>query len=356
MEILSDDPWATLVDLCRDHRARTIDVLTGFLGSGATAALAKLGVTARLVLGLSRPDATLSPGQIAELVALRNAGHKVRWSRGLHAKLYVLPQRAAMIGSANFSRGGFSGLDELVVATTTAALVTAAQRAFDKRWNVAFDLDPAMLVPQAGAAHDDGDGGGIGTIARPRAHGFAVPAPPRGRARDVTPAAPGTRGASHGVLFINIGWHERYDGSSLPTGNHGYLNSARAQVDGSSEDTLFVPRRGRYAGPLGRGAVPDFARLDVVFTAVDKDDPRRERQVVAIFRDCTPFPHDHDPTFMMVRAARDRVTCFPVSDRPRLRTRWPGHMNVRRWAIGGPSANWDELAGDYAELIRVHGD
>lgn len=350
MDTFSEDPWATLAGLCKQHRAARLDILTGFLGSGATEALRALGVSARIIIGLPRGDAAMSEAQIEELKRLKKA-HQVRWLRGLHAKLYVLPGHAAMIGSANFSRPGFSTLDELVLATTTRALIAAAQQAFDRRWHKALDLVPATLVPIVAAGDVDRATSALGSVPSPRGHAFAVP-PKAGATRPSTSAI-GPQAGPLGVLFVNVGWHATYDASSLPTGNHRYLNSRDAQTNGSSDEALFVNDHGRHLGPAGRGALPDFERLDVVFTATEE--AGAERRVVAIFRDCVPEPHYSGLDFMMVRAAHNRVTCFPVSRRPKLDS-WPGRMSMRRWATGGPNNNHPDLRTFYEELMHTHGE
>ncbi len=356
METLSGDPWATLKALCDQHRPKRIDILTGFLGSGASGALAALGVKARIIVGLPRADATVSSSLIDELTRLTEA-HQVRWIPALHAKLYVLPGHAAMIGSANFSQPGFSALDELVLATTTPATVAAAQREFDRRWRAAIDIDPDRLVPSAVSEGGSGGTATLGRVASPRAHGFSVPGQPGAHASSGGPppslsSATGPQAGPLGVLFVNVGWHPTYDASSLPTGNHRWLNSRAAQTQGSSDEALFVNDGGSHLGPAGRGEVPDFARLDVIFTATDDSGQRR---VVAIFRDAKPEPHHSGSAFMMVRAAHDRVTCFPVGRRPAVKV-WPGRMSMRRWAVGGPNANHADLWRVYESLRRAHGD
>jgi hypothetical protein len=43
---LVEVPWSKLETLCREHRVQQLDILTGFIGTGAGNALARLGVRA----------------------------------------------------------------------------------------------------------------------------------------------------------------------------------------------------------------------------------------------------------------------------------------------------------------------
>src|SRR5689334_23348144 len=152
-----DEPWEALQRLCVTHEAKHLDILTGYIGKGATAALATLGVRARIVLGLENADAALTSAQIEEL-RLLCAQHEVRWRSGLHAKLYVVEQRAVLVGSANFTRAGFEHLDELAVATDDPVTVDQAIDAFELRFADAAPLDPDRLQVQTPAPAGDADG------------------------------------------------------------------------------------------------------------------------------------------------------------------------------------------------------
>src|SRR5690606_36177070 len=139
------------------HGAKRLDILTGYIGKGATQALATLGVRARIVLGLESADAALTSAQIEEL-RLLSVPHEVRWRSGLHAKLYVVDQRAILIGSANFTRAGFEHLDELAVATDDPAAVTRAVEAFETRFAEAtpIELDRLQVLPTTTPGGADG--------------------------------------------------------------------------------------------------------------------------------------------------------------------------------------------------------
>ena len=147
---------------------------------------------------------------------------------------------------------------------------------------------------------------------------------------------------------MNVGWSDDYDGGSLPTGSHKWLNSDRALQEGSADASLFVNDDGHHLGPIGRGDIPAFRRLDVVYTARD---PKGQRRIVALYCNCTPQPLDDYPDFLMVKARHSDTLCIVPRDRPRLDF-WPGKMGMRRWAVGGPRKNWSELQEAYERLIE----
>jgi hypothetical protein len=171
---LVDEPWPTLERLCIEHAAKRLDIMTGFLGSGATLALEALGVRARIVIGLPSADAVLSAGQVAEVRSLIAAQHEVRWSRGLHAKLYLVDGRAMLVGSANFTTAGFEKLDEICIATDTPSVVSRAVEMFQARFANASAIEPDRLRIADAGTDGDGLGSSLGTAWSERTSGFSV--------------------------------------------------------------------------------------------------------------------------------------------------------------------------------------
>lgn len=176
---LVENPWSALAQLCRSHSARRIEILTGFIGSGAASALAALNVQARIVIGLAGANASLSRSQIEELKLLSSM-HEVRWLPGLHAKMYLIDRRAVMVGSANFSKGGFESLDEIAIATDDAEIIARATQAFEARFAQAERLDASQLTTLADdgllADEDEPSAFGLGLAWFDRKSGFSVPA------------------------------------------------------------------------------------------------------------------------------------------------------------------------------------
>ena len=166
--------WPSLERLCIELAAKRLDILTGFLGSGATLALEALGVRARIVLRLPSADAVLSAGQIAEVRALIAAQHEVRWSRGLHAKLYLVDGRAVLVGSANFTTAGFEKLDEICIATDSPSVVSRAVEMFEARFANASAIEPDRLRIAGVGTDGDGLASSLGTAWSERTSGFSV--------------------------------------------------------------------------------------------------------------------------------------------------------------------------------------
>lgn len=198
MQVLVDDIWSELSKLCKAHSTKRLDILTGFLGSGASHALDELGVKARIILGLASESASLSAAQIAE-IALLQAHHEVRALAGLHAKLYLLDEHVVIVGSANFTKSGFERLDELSIATDDAAVIGEAVAAFATRWEEAFVIDPSKLTPVAVTITGEDAGGGLGMAWDDRTSGFSL--------RPVAAAHTSTVQllAEDEVFFVNVG-------------------------------------------------------------------------------------------------------------------------------------------------------
>lgn len=170
---LVEEPWPVLKQLCTEHGARQLDILTGFIGQGATRALAALGVRARIVIGLGSERAALSAVQVEEIRALLAAEHEIRWLAGLHAKLYLVGRRAVLVGSANFTRSGFERLDELGIVTDEPSVVARAAELFEQRFRQALPVEPdGLTIASAPAGDTDVVELGLGTRWNDRASGF----------------------------------------------------------------------------------------------------------------------------------------------------------------------------------------
>jgi len=172
---LTSNPWETLSKACRRRNVRQVDVLTGYIGGGATSALRELGVRARILIGLADARAWLSTTQITELSSLLHAGHEVRWLPGLHAKSYVLDGKVVMVGSANFTRPGFAQLDEMLIVTDEAAVAKNAVAEFRSRWNRATVVDPSKLRALRASEEARMSNGGLGFARSALPTGFDAP-------------------------------------------------------------------------------------------------------------------------------------------------------------------------------------
>lgn len=147
------------------------------------------------------------------------------------------------------------------------------------------------------------------------------------------------------VLFVNIGWSERYDNTERPRGGHAWLNEPSGDAKhGSAEELLFK----RRCGPIGAGKVAKGPSLDVVFVA--REPPAGAHRVVALFRRCKLYQTETDAKDYPLhwRVSSD---CVVLYARKRVKVKWPGRMSMRRWAKGG-ARNWPELLRAYNQLTR----
>jgi len=146
------------------------------------------------------------------------------------------------------------------------------------------------------------------------------------------------------VLFVNVVWTERYDGTEPPVGNFSYLKTKRFEKYGASDERLFTPRNGRHYCGLGRGSI-NADKLNTVFVARDPRD--NKHRVVAIFRNLS-WKTDKSDGWTNGSAHADDVTCFSIDER--IAVRWPPGQQNRRWARRGPNNNWPRLLKLYEKL------
>ena len=148
------------------------------------------------------------------------------------------------------------------------------------------------------------------------------------------------------VLFVNIGWAQRYDGTETVQGNHGWL---REHPDDNSEMEAFLrDRNGLYWCGIGTGRV-NVDALDVVFVALYQGEGHR---AVLLYRDarCT---YDSDGANPYARASTRKAWLIPVANRPAVE--WPGRMSMRRWAYraGARGKEWPGLADTYRTILTL---
>lgn len=114
-----------------------LDILTGFIGQGASRFLQSLAPDrTRIVFGLDTTAPVLAPAQWDELTRLRKLA-KLRVYPGLHAKLYLFDKQFLVMGSANLTRAGFEYLQEMMIVTDSRAPVGEAVEFFNKIWTAA---------------------------------------------------------------------------------------------------------------------------------------------------------------------------------------------------------------------------
>jgi phosphatidylserine/phosphatidylglycerophosphate/cardiolipin synthase-like enzyme len=154
---LFDKPWQALSDATkRLGHVERLDILTGYIGSGAANALASLGSPAtRIVFGLDSRHPALRVDQIAELRRLAKAAH-LRIYPGLHAKYYLFDDRYLALGSTNFTRKGFEVGLEALLLTDDRRAIKAARQLFMRVWTAASEVPVDIAVLPPGAANESG--------------------------------------------------------------------------------------------------------------------------------------------------------------------------------------------------------
>lgn len=153
----------------------SVDILSGFVGQGATQAILRLGLKdVRVVFGLSKPNAKVEPSLYDEIVLLRQIAD-VRISRGLHAKVYIFNGSIIAVGSANFTKSGFGTHQEALVLTNEAKAVRKARDLFEATWHKGFNtLKIKRGNLRKESASSSNENGGIGYIPQKDKNPFLV--------------------------------------------------------------------------------------------------------------------------------------------------------------------------------------
>lgn len=162
----SSNAWKALKAIQGKVQSERLDILTGYIGSGATRALKDLRVVSRIVIGLGSQNQAMSQAQIDEIRELGSLA-EVRWHPGLHAKVYLFEESAVAVGSANFTSGGFEKLREALVISESRTVVASARKYFNEIWKRAKKVDPGKLTPlNAGSGGAEGGSIGYATLGR----------------------------------------------------------------------------------------------------------------------------------------------------------------------------------------------
>lgn len=146
------------------------------------------------------------------------------------------------------------------------------------------------------------------------------------------------------VLFVNIGWSERYDGQNPVIGSHRFLAES---PDDSAELAAFLEQDdGMVSCGAGRGEI-NVARLDVVFVA--RPPGEVGHRVVGVYFDPRRETRDDQDGWATVHTKE--YSLIEVTKRPKIA--WPGRMGMRRWAYrgGGGGAVHAHLYAAYRELL-----
>lgn len=126
------------------------------------------------------------------------------------------------------------------------------------------------------------------------------------------------------MLFVYIGWSDKYDGKEAVWGSHGWVAKNPRNC---SEMSAFVKEGGEYCCGIGSGSVPS-TNLDIVLVAKPPGSPIR--RVVGLYVDVRVEPWQGADNGWRGAIAR-RAIRFPPHARFAV-SDWPGTSGVRRWA------------------------
>lgn len=145
------------------------------------------------------------------------------------------------------------------------------------------------------------------------------------------------------VLFVLIGWAEKYDGLEKIIGGHRYLKQHSAE---NGEVRAFArDRAGYYICGIGSGEIYEDP-LDVVFVA--RHPHTAEYEIIGIYKNAKVLG---DREWKIARTKR--ITFFPAQNRQSLS--WPVGQGVRRWAHRASQlsrAVHSDLFSHYEDLLR----
>lgn len=137
------------------------------------------------------------------------------------------------------------------------------------------------------------------------------------------------------VLFVYIGWADRYDGTEPILGSHGFL---AGNADDCSEIEAFRRRDGAFRCGIGSGEI-GAERLDIVFVAKRKGES--VRRVVGYYLDAT-VESPEDASRWRWASAR-KAHWLPIPKRIPV-PEWPGSSGMRRWAhLGADGVRHESL-------------
>jgi hypothetical protein len=167
------------------------------------------------------------------------------------------------------------------------------------------------------------------------------------------------------VLFVNIGWAERYDGTQEIQGDFAFISANNGDPDRVSEGRAFLPdARGEVTCGVGRGRVNPFQSVDVVFVACN---PRtRQYEIVGVYHEPEfrnePTTSQSGNTYNWAYAVAGPNSFREFLGGGRMTIEWPRGRDPRRWARrwehgrGGrpvPVVKYPPLLAAYIQLLAT---
>ncbi len=156
------------------------------------------------------------------------------------------------------------------------------------------------------------------------------------------------------VLFVNIGWAERYDGKHQIEGGMVWVQDHLGNPKEISEGEAFLPEQdGRVRCGAGLGWVTPNEDIDVIFVARNPDTSNYE--VVGFYRGPTFSHHDTESQNgrKLTWATASTEMYMEISGTLRPPVQWPKGRHMRRWVKMLGVIYYPELNSLYEKLISL---
>ena len=157
------------------------------------------------------------------------------------------------------------------------------------------------------------------------------------------------------VLFVNIGWAERYDGKHRIYGNHDDIIRQNGDPMKLGEGRAFLPDKGFVRCVVGAGRVEPSSSIDVVFVA--RHPPTGKYEIVGIYFEPTFIYQPWTNSKRNTRTWADASTksFLELLGNKRSAIDWPPGWSMRRWVRSWlrekGAIRFPELFKEYALLV-----
>lgn len=154
------------------------------------------------------------------------------------------------------------------------------------------------------------------------------------------------------VLFVNIGWAERYDGKHTIHGGHQDIRNQLGNPSTLGEGKAFLRDTiGRVRCVVGMGRVVPSSSIDVVFVARHPN-TRRHEMVGLYFKSSFSYSDWQNPKGRIetwAEASTTEVEELLGNRRPAVD--WPQGRSMRRWTRRSGTILFEDLFKQYVDLI-----
>lgn len=155
------------------------------------------------------------------------------------------------------------------------------------------------------------------------------------------------------VLFVNIGWAEKYDGNHLISGNQEDVIGKKGDPSRLSEGKAFLPDNGSVKCGAGIGNVRPDASIDLVFVA--RNPKTHKHEMVGIYFEPDFKYHVWTNTkgnpFIWADAYIAPTSFLELLGSKRPSIEWPSGRSLRRWVRKLGTIRFPDLYKQYLALI-----